>query len=466
MSYAARQQSITDDTLAEKPIGTAAVCLPRPTSPLGQPRVFPRHEPSVDYQLTTLPNGVRIASVEMPHMKSVSVGLWAAIGGRHESPQQSGMAHFLEHLLFKGTRRRNALQLTEAVEGLGGYLNAFTTEDHTCYYAKAGAQHLPKLCDVLLDMYLHSEMAPVEIEREREVIREEILMYRDHPAQHAQELLTETMWPNHPLGRPLTGTVETIMSFKRPQLRSFLGEHYNGRNTIVTVAGRLSHEAVVALLEPSLGRLPRGRSPRFRRVRQQEGPARVALFTQETEQTQLAMGFHAFGRQDERRFGLKLLSVILGENMSSRLFQKLREERGYCYNVSTSMATLADTGVINICAGLDPSKLQKALGLILRELESICRKKPSKTELKKAQDYTMGQTFMGLESTTNQMMWMGESLLGYGKILDPCEIEDRICNVTAEDVQRVACHCLHSGRLGVAIVGPVKDPEEVRRWLS
>ncbi len=419
-----------------------------------------------DYRLTTLPNGARIASVCMPHMKSVSVGFWAAIGGRHETPAQSGIAHFLEHLLFKGTKRRNARQLSEAVEGVGGYLNAFTTEDHTCFYAKAAAQHLPKLCDVLGDMYLHSELAPAEIDRERDVVREEIMMYRDHPAQHAQELLTETMWPGHALGRPLTGTVETVNSFMRPELRAFLSQHYNGRTTIVTVAGKIEHDQAVALLKPNLAKLPAGRRPRFARARIKHGEARVSLFKQETEQTHLAMGFHAIGRQDERRFALKLLSVILGENMSSRLFQKLREQHGYCYNVSSSMVTLEDTGAVQICAGLDHENLKKALRMILRELKAICHRPPSKAELQQAKDYTIGQTLMGLESTTNQMMWMGEGILGYGKVLNPEEMEIRLNAVTAEDVQAIACHCLHHGRLGIAVVGPMHDTEKLRGWLS
>jgi predicted Zn-dependent peptidase len=446
----------------------AADFMPKKPNPLGargERSLCAGTRTATPYRLTTLPNGVRIASVEMPHMKSVSVGLWAAIGGRYEPPQQSGIAHFLEHLLFKGTKRRSARELSEAVEGLGGYLNAFTTEDHTCYYAKAGAQHLPELCDVLADMYLCSELAPAEIERERDVIREEILMYRDHPAQHAQELLTQTMWPDHPLGRPLTGSLDTITSFQRPQLRAFLEENYNGRTTIATVAGRVTHARVVELLAPLLGRLRRGIRPRFSRARAAKGPTRISLITQETEQTHLAMGFHAFGRKDDRRFALKLLSVILGENMSSRLFQKLREQHGYCYNVCTSMVTLEDTGAISISAGLDPLKLKKAVSMIFRELEAICTRKPWKSELKKAQDYTVGQTLMGLESTTNQMMWMGESLLGYGHILDPAEIEEKICEVTAEEVQKVACHCLDRERLGVAVVGPVKDTDEVRGWL-
>jgi len=418
------------------------------------------------YRLTRLANGTRIASVEMPYMRSVSVGIWVSVGGRHESEKQSGISHFLEHLLFKGTKRRNAKRITEAVEGLGGYLNAFTTEDHTCYYAKAAAPHLPDLCDVLSDMYLESVFAPAEIERERDVIREEILMYRDHPAQHAQELLTETMWPQHPLGRPLTGTVDTISHFKRADLMDFRTRHYTGANTIVTVAGPVYHERVVELFAPPLSRLPRGRAPRFLRARRHEGPAHLSLHTQETEQTQLAMGFHAFGRADDRRFALKLLSVILGENMSSRLFQKLRERHGWCYNVQTSMVTLADTGAIHVYAGLDPANLEKALRLILKELESICHKAPSRTELKKAQDYTIGQTLMGLESTSNQIMWMGESVIGYGRVLDPSDVERRIMAVTPDEVQQTACYCLSRAKLGLAVVGPFKDRDKVRGWLA
>ncbi len=418
------------------------------------------------YRLTTLPNGVRIATSAMPQMKSACVGIWAAVGGRHEAAHQGGMAHFIEHLLFKGTKRRNALQISETVEGLGGYLNAFTTEDHTCYYAKAGAKHLPALCDVLADMYLHSQLAPAEIVREREVIREEILMYRDHPGQHAQELLSETMWPGHPLGRSLTGSLESIGRFRKPDFKDFLAQSYNGRTTIVTAAGNVVHEQVVALMGPVLSKLPTGRRPRFSRARGFGAKVQVSTARQETEQTQLAMGFHAFGRKDPRRFALKLLSVILGENMSSRLFQKLREQHGYCYNVSTSMVTLEDTGAIHVWAGLDHSKLQKAFLMVLREMEAICAKKPSRLELKKAQDYTMGQTLMGLESTTNQMMWMGESLIGYDRILDPAAVEVEICSVTPEAVQAVARECLKKSRVAVAIVGPAGDAEEIRRWIG
>lgn len=421
---------------------------------------------STHFRTTRLPNGVRIATASMPCMKTVAVGFWVAVGGRHESVRQSGIAHFIEHLLFKGTAKRNARQITEDVEGVGGYINAFTTEDHTCYYAKACASHLRRLCEVLSDIYLDSAFPDVEIEREREVIREEILMYRDQPAQYAQELLTETMWPEHPLGRPLTGTTESVSRLSREELVSFQRQTYCGKTTIIAVAGACDHDEVVAILKPLLSRLPTGRTPRFIRAPREIGPARLNLFNHDTEQTHVALGFHAFGRRDERRFALKLLSVILGENMSSRLFQKLRERHGYCYSIQSSTVTLDDAGAISIYAGVDHGKLERAVKMILSELENICHRAPRRGELQKAKDYTVGQTLMGLESTSTQMMWIGESMLGYGVVHDPSEIEAKINAVQAEDIQRCACYCLHRRRLGVAVVGPTKDRSRLEGWLG
>jgi len=424
-------------------------------------------------RLTQLPNGVRIASVEMPHMQTVSVGIWAAVGGRHEPEALCGISHFLEHLMFKGTQRRSARKITEAVEGLGGYLNAFTTEDHTCYYAKAVAAHLPVLCDVLCDMVLHSQFAPVEIEREREVIREEILMVHDNPGQYIEELLSESLWPGHPLGRPLTGTVESIAGLNREKFFAFKEKHYTGKTMLVTVAGAAAHERVLELMGPLMETLPAGRALRFEKSNHElpvkAGGVRrpwIKAVPQEIEQTHLALGFHTFGRHDERRHALKLLSVILGENMSSRLFQKLRERHGFCYSVQSSVVSLEETGALTIFAGLDPAKLEKATRMIMEELERIATKPPGKAELRKAQDYTIGQTLMGLESTSNQMTWMGESLLSYGRVIDPKEVEAKLLAVTPEEVRAVAEFCLQPARLGVAVAGPKPDAEKLREWVK
>lgn len=418
------------------------------------------------YRETTLKNGVRIASIGMPHMQSATVGLWTAVGARHESKSLSGVSHFVEHLMFKGTHQRNAKQITEAVEGVGGYLNAFTTEDHTCYYAKAGANHLATLCDVLGDMYMNSEFSPVEIERERAVIREEILMYRDQPAQYAQELLSATLWPDHPLGRALTGTIETTSRLQRKELLGHKKDTYNGRTTVVAAAGKVEHEAVVELIAPLLEKLPPGKLPRFSRVNGTPNSPQIRVHTQDTEQTHLALGFHALGRHDERRFALKLLSVILGENMSSRLFQKLREKHGLCYSVNSGMSMFEETGLLSIGVGLDHSKLQKALGLIFSELERFCKQPPTKGELQKAKDYTIGQNLMGLESTSNHMMWIGDSMLSYQKVLDPSEVERRFLSVTREEITQVARDCFKKALCALAVVGPIKDQAPLRACLG
>lgn len=422
--------------------------------------------------LTRLPNGVRVATIEMPHMKTVAVGVWEAVGSRHEPAALSGISHFLEHLMFKGTRRRTARKITETVEGLGGYLNAFTTEDHTCYYAKAAAAHLPVLCDVLCDMVLNSQFPPAEIEREREVIREEILMVRDAPSQYVEELLSEALWPGHPLGRPLTGTLESIAGLDRQGFLDYKASHYVGATTLITVAGAASHERVLELIRPALEALPKGRVPRFQKSdhdRTGKGAVRrpwIKTVKEESEQTHLALGFHTFGRLDERRFALRLLSVILGENMSSRLFQRLRERHGMCYSVQTSVVSLADAGALTIFAGLETGKLEKTVRLTLRELERIAAEPPGKAELRKAQDYLLGQTLMGLESTSNQMTWAGESLMSFGRIVDPAEAEKHFLAVTPAQVRAVAAEILQPSRLGVALCGPAPDEKKLAAWLQ
>lgn len=425
-------------------------------------------DPLHSYRVTTLSNGTRIASVEMPHMRSACVGLWVGVGGRYEPKALSGMSHFTEHLLFKGTKARSAKKITEAVEGLGGYLNAFTTEDHTCYYAKAAARHLPVVCDVLSDMYLHSQFAPVEIERERDVICEEIAMVTDNPSQYVQEMLSEALWPDHPLGRSLTGTAEGISRFTREHFLDFTRRFYNGRTTIVAVAGCVTHDCVLEAFAPVMEELPKGRTPSCRRFEDEETPdgqPRVVVVPQEIEQCHLAMGWYAFGRRDPRRFALKILSVILGENMSSRLFQKLRERYGFCYSIHSCLVSLDDTGALTVSSALDPDNLRKAISVILQEVERIGRQPPSRSELRKAQDYLIGQTLMGLESTTNQMMWMGESLLAYGKVVDPAEVERQLCAVTPQEIAEVARHCLVRSRLCVSLVGSGLDADTVRSWL-
>jgi predicted Zn-dependent peptidase len=409
------------------------------------------------FRLSTLPNGLRVATAEMPHMASACVGLWAAVGSRNESARLNGAAHFLEHLLFKGTRRRSARKISGEVEALGGYLDAFTAEDHTCYFAKAEARRVASLGDVLSDLFQNSVLPEREVERERNVIREEILMYKDQPAQVAEELLAGAMWPGHALGRPLAGTERSVAALRRSDLVAFWRAGYNARSCVLAVAGAITHEEVIEKVAPALAEMPPGRMPRFTRwARAARGTPQAVIEERDCEQVQLALGFTGPGRHDPRRFAARTLSALLGEKMNSRLFQSLRERRGLCYSVQSEAVTFLDTGMIGITAGLDAENLAKALGLIRREIDRLGEDVVGARELRETKDYLVGQHRLGLESTTSQMMWLGESVLGHGRIVDPDEVTRQLAAVTAAEVREAASACLCEGFRALVAVGPVE----------
>lgn len=415
---------------------------------------------SVSYHLSRLPNGVRVATAEMPGMASVSLGLWAGVGGRHEEAEINGAAHFLEHLLFKGTQRRNAARITREIEGLGGDLNAFTSEDHTCYYAKVEARHLGKVADVLVDMFANSTLPPAEVERERSVIREEILMGRDTPSQVVEELLAAMFWPAHPLGRPLTGTIESVDRMTREQLVDFWRGHYHGGNTVFSVAGAVRHQDVMESIAPALAAFPSGRRASAQAAKRPRGPRRLrtALDVRDDEQVQLALGFPGPGRNDERRFAVRVLNTIAGENMSSRLFQALREKRGLCYSVLSQVDVLHETALFAIYLGLEGPKVARSLEWIGRELRRLADAPPTAAELRRAKDYLIGQHRIGLEGTTSQMTWMGECLLGYDRVVEPEVAREAVARVTAAEVQACAQEVFFGpGTTVLAAVGPVKE---------
>jgi predicted Zn-dependent peptidase len=418
------------------------------------------------FKITQLPSGVRVATAEMPYMDSISLGVWVGVGGRYESARLSGASHFIEHLLFKGTHRRSAKQISQTVEGVGGYLNAFTGEETTCYYAKASHKHFDTLLDVLSDMYLHSRFAVADIDKERGVIKEELLMYRDQPDHYVHELLTETLWPEHPLGRSLTGTAKSLDGMDRGGLLGFKQKKYVAANTVVAVAGHCVHDDIVRRVEKTLALPKNGRSPAFEPVRHVQKGARLRFFTKDCEQSHLAIGIRGYSRNDPRRYTLKSLSVILGENMSSRLFQVIREKHGLAYSIQSSTSYLSDTGALLISAGLDTKRLQPAVALILKELRKISKQPPSAVELQRAKDYAIGQMRLGLESTANRMMWLGEHLLAYGSIQSPAEVERHITGVKATDIQKTAADVFRDNHLNVAVITPSKDEKAISSLLS
>ncbi len=417
-------------------------------------------------QLTTLPNGVRVITAPQPDAESVAVGFWVGVGGRHETPAVAGASHFIEHMLFKGTRRRTAREISQAIEGRGGYLNAYTQEDATCYYARIPHERLGEAFDVLADMYCEPKFAPSDIDRERGVIIEELRMGHDQPQQVVQEQLMDGLWSGHPLGRPLVGTERTLKAMVRADLDGFRRRHYQPGNTVFGMAGRLDHAACVALVKDAIGRQPAGRVCSFKPVDRTVPQKRFRSARRKIEQVHAAIGFRGFGRHDHRRFALRMLNSILGENMSSRLFQIVREKHGLAYAVQSSFQLFDDTGATVISAGLDRARAADALRLIAREVARMRAKPVSRDELQRARDYLQGQFRLGLEGTGSQMQWIGDTLINYGRFVKPDEVLKHLMAVTPEEMRQVAAELFVPRRLTLSLVVPEKDSADEKAWLG
>ena len=411
----------------------------------------------LDFRCDTLKNGMRVVTARMPHVESVAMGVLVGVGGRYETKAQSGMCHFIEHLLFKGTKQRSARDISQAIEGKGGYFNAFTQEESTCYYARVTRDYHWDVFDVLADMYLHPRFDPSDIDRERNVIIEEIMMYRDQPHHVVQEMLAELLWANHPLGRPIIGTVDNILNVTRSEIASYKKNRYVPGNTLVLFAGHVDHDDCVQKVKGMMGRItPKAVSNRAS-ITSKTAQKSFWILHKDIEQVHLAMGFRHFGRTDKRKYALKLLSIILGENMSSRLFQVVREKHGMAYSISSHVELFDDTGVLSIQAGVDRERILKAYRLIMKELDRIKTKRVSVDELQRAKDYAVGQLRIGLESTTNQMMWAGDNILHYGCFKQPDEVVENLRRVTREEIRDVAECIFIQKRLSAAVVAPGVD---------
>jgi predicted Zn-dependent peptidase len=423
----------------------------------------------IDSKLERLPSGIRVVTAPMPHVESVSMGIWIGAGGRCEASAQSGVSHFLEHILFKGTARRTAREISQAIEGRGGDINAFTQEENTCYYARVAAPHTWQALDVLMDMIQHPRLAPGDVKKERDVIIEEIMMVRDQPHQQVEETLGELMWLNHALGRPLAGTCETVKAIGREELLAYKARHYVPANMVVAFAGKVDHascvERVRAAFPEKGGAVPRPFAPLGQGVKHQP----LDVLAKDVEQAHMALGFRTFGRRDPRRFALKLFSVILGENMSSRLFQVVREQYGLAYAIQCGGHLFHDTGGFVITGGLDRDRLDRALALIAREVRRIKEKPVGKRELERARDYSIGQIQLGLESTTSQMMWIGEHILAYGRVKAPEEGIEALKKVTAAEIQQLVGGILRPEQASLAMIMPDANGranEKLGAWLG
>jgi predicted Zn-dependent peptidase len=419
------------------------------------------------YQTSILPNGVTVASASMPQMASVCLGIWAKTGSRYESlPDQNGISHFIEHLLFKGTPTRSSLKISEDIEGIGGASNAFTAEENTCYFARSRGAHLEQLMDVQMDMYCHSVFNPEEIRKEREIICEEIDMIYDQPSQYVQELLNTIQWRDHPLGRPITGTEEGLQKIHRKNILQYFQQHYIANNTWIIAAGNVSHEKLVRLAGKYSKHIPTGPLNQYIPFVSQQQESQVLCVERDVDQTQFALGIRTFARFHPSRYAIRMINTLVGENSSSHLFQVIREDEGLAYSIGSSASAFYDIGDLVISAGVDENKVEKTVKLVLKELKRLASRPLSKEKLKNAQDYIIGQLELSLESTENQMVWLGEQLLSGGRFASPETIKRGICKTTAEEIQNILQQILSPERYNLTIVGSHQNSESLRNILQ
>lgn len=414
-----------------------------------------------EYNIHKLDSGLKVITCNMPGMESASVGVFAGIGGRFEEERTHGISHFVEHLLFKGTKKRSSAQISRAIEGVGGHINAYTSEEHTCYMIKVRGKHQHLAVDVLMDMVTDPLFDSGELEKERFVIKEEVHMILDHPGQYAGELVHELIWQGHPLGRMLIGTEETITAITRDDIRKFQETTYFPGNMLISAAGNIDEKALLRDAEKFVKRLKNYNMPRSTAFKSKQMEPRIKIINKPTEQIHVCIGMQAVPRQDPDRYTVKVLSTILGENMSSRLFQTIREKHGLSYDIHTGVSYFKDTGGFLVSSGIKPNTLRKFIDLVMKELKKVKENGVTIAELKRAKEFYEGQLTLGFEKTMTKMLWMGENIISTGRVPSVKEMLSNVEKVSVEDITRIADKIFDKNKVNIAIIGPVKENEKV-----
>jgi predicted Zn-dependent peptidase len=410
----------------------------------------------VPFELSEPVPGVRLVAEPMPHVRSVSIGMWIDVGSRDETDDIAGADHFLEHMLFKGTDRRTARDIANTFDAIGGEINAYSAREHTCCYARVLGSDLPLAVDVLCDMFRNAVLRQEDFESEKRVILEEIRMAADVPEDRVHDLFSETSWPAHPLGRSVLGTADTVGSLTRDRLNAFYHEGYTSDRLVVAVAGDVDTGALSKLLvdalEPGAARRRRtaGETPAF-------GATRAAYETRPSEQVNVVLGFEAMGRKDPDRYALSVLSVLYGGGMSSRLFQEVREKRGLAYSVYSHEHLHLETGTFTIYVGTQESTVDEVLRIVRDEATKVVGGEVTDEEVERAKGHLRGGLVLGMDDPGGRMSRLGRSELLHGEVLTVDELLDRVDGVSTEDVARVAKRIFAGGGAALACVGPVEN---------
>ena len=418
------------------------------------------------FQKTTLDNGLRVVSCEMPHTRSVSISIFIGVGSRYESEEEAGISHFLEHLVFKGTKERpNPADISGAIEGTGGMLNAGTEHELTVYWCKVAQTHFADSLGLLMDMLRNSLYQLEDIEKERMVIIEELNMINDYPNYKVDALIDEMLWPDHPLGRDIGGTKESISGISRDSILGYVEHHYTPDNIVVSVAGNVSHDEVVHQVEASCGEWSNSSPDGWKPFSHEQNAPQSRLEYRKTEQTHLSIALPGLSTEHPDRYALDLLSVILGEGMSSRLFVTVREENGLAYDVHSGISHFMDSGAFVVSAGVDPKRIYEAVQTILVQIGGMREDVPEE-ELEKAKRLSTGRLMLRMEDTRAVSGWMGNQELLQDRILSVDEVIEKVGAVTQAEVSQVASRLLLTEKLNMAVVGPCRGHRRLQQMLK
>jgi len=412
------------------------------------------------YRKVVLDNGVRLVTERMPALKSVTVGIWVNVGSRDEEQGEEGFSHFIEHMFFKGTATRSAVQISREIDALGGEMNAFTTRETTTFYVKVLDEQLKPGLALLADLFHHSRFPSREIDKEKQVVLEEMRMVQDDPEEFVQDLHTQQMFGTHPLGRPILGTVATIKNLGRRDILGYIQRYYHPHETVVAVAGNFDHKQLTALLDTHFGRFERPAATKRNRW-----PAEIygglRVHEKKLEQAHLCLGLKGISTEHKDRYAAALLNSVLGGNVSSRLFQEIREKRGLAYSIYSCLSAYSDGGMWSVYAGTRPSEAPTVIELVSKEIARLCTKGIRRDELTRAKNQMKGSVMLGLESTSSRMGKLAKDELHHGRRVSPEEVMAGIDRVNAAQLLGLSRELFDQRRLAVAALGPLS-----RRSLS
>ncbi|UCH22697.1 MAG: insulinase family protein [Deltaproteobacteria bacterium] len=404
---------------------------------------------------TTLDNGIRILTKNMPYARSVSMGVWVNVGARDESPSENGLSHMIEHMIFKGTQKRTAFQIAKQFDAIGGQTNAFTSFEYTCYHARVIDAHLEIMVDILSDIFLNSVFDEREVEKERPVIFQEINMVEDNPEEYVHVLSGNSYWGDNPLGRSILGTRENVVKFNTAIIKNYFYRFYQPEHIVISAAGNISHDYFVDLVRPAFESTEPGNG--FPKRTTPEGHPQVNIHYRDLEQVHICLGTKGISITDPRRYTFSLLNTILGGNMSSRLFQNIRERRGLAYSVYSYVSSYVDTGIFGAYVAVQPHKAKEVAALIIEDMNKLKNDRVDEMEVKHAKDYLIGNLLLASESVDNQMVRLAQNEINFGYHIPLQTLIDHIESVSEGDILTLAETLFQKDQLGLTALGPLKN---------